>query len=117
MEDAGTTEEDDIDSQDSNTPIDHGHLARNCLIKITTLAVKASVISLTFRSASGSIFKRNVPNVEDMIFDVVALRSVVSHELGISTGTVSNIIHSVLMMSKVSLRWVSRMLTPEQTAI
>ena len=34
MEDTGTLEEDDIDSQDSNTPIDHGHLARNCLIKI-----------------------------------------------------------------------------------
>ena len=33
MVDAGTLEEDDIDSQDSNTPIDHGHLARNCLIK------------------------------------------------------------------------------------
>ena len=33
MEDAGTSEEDDIDSQDSNTPI-----------KITTPAVKASVI-------------------------------------------------------------------------
>ena len=31
MEDAGTSEEDDdIDSQDSSTPIDHGHLARNC---------------------------------------------------------------------------------------
>ena len=39
MEDTGTSEEDDIDSQDSNTPIDHGHLARNCLIKITTPAV------------------------------------------------------------------------------
>ena len=47
MEDAGTLEEDDdIDSQDSNTPIDHGHLARNCSIKIITPAVKASVISL-----------------------------------------------------------------------
>ena len=34
MEDAGTLEEDDIDSQDSNTLIDHGHLAQNCLIKI-----------------------------------------------------------------------------------
>ena len=45
MEDAGISEEGDIDSQDSNTPIDHGHLAWNCLIKITTLAVKASVIS------------------------------------------------------------------------
>ena len=38
MEDAGTSEEDDdIDSQASNTPIDHGHLARNCSIKIITL--------------------------------------------------------------------------------
>ena len=45
MEDAGTLEEDDdIDSQDSNIPIDHGHLARNCSIKIITPAVKASVI-------------------------------------------------------------------------
>ena len=33
MEDVGTSEEDDIDSQDSNTT-DHGHLARNCSIKI-----------------------------------------------------------------------------------
>ena len=47
MEDAGTSEEDDIDSQDSNTPIDHGHLARNCSVKIITPAVKASVISST----------------------------------------------------------------------
>ena len=38
MEDAGTSEEDDIDSQDSNTPIDHGHLARNFSIKIKKLA-------------------------------------------------------------------------------
>ena len=29
MEDDGTSEEDDIDSQDSNTPIEHGHLAQN----------------------------------------------------------------------------------------
>ena len=35
MEDSGISEEDDdIDSQDSKTPIDHGHLARNCSIKI-----------------------------------------------------------------------------------
>ena len=34
MEDAGTSEEDDIEGQDSNTPIEHGHLARNCTIKI-----------------------------------------------------------------------------------
>ena len=45
MEDAGTSEDDDIDSEDSNTSIDHGHLARNCSIKIITPAVKASVIS------------------------------------------------------------------------
>ena len=46
MQDAGTSEEeDDIDSQDSNTPIDHGHVARNCTIKIITPALKASVIS------------------------------------------------------------------------
>ena len=34
MEDAGTWEDDDTDSQDSNIPIDHGHLAWNCSIKI-----------------------------------------------------------------------------------
>ena len=46
MEDAGTSEEDDdIDSQNSNTPIDHGHLARNYSMKIISPAVKASVIS------------------------------------------------------------------------
>ena len=33
MEDSGTSEEDDIDNQDSNIPIDHGHLARNCSVK------------------------------------------------------------------------------------
>ena len=42
--------------------------------------------------------------------------SVIAHEVGISAGTVSSIIHSVLMMSKVSSRWVARMLTPEQKA-
>ena len=47
MEDTRTSEEDDdIDSQDSNTPIDHGHLAWNCSMKIITPAVKASVISI-----------------------------------------------------------------------
>ena len=41
MKDAGTSEEDDdIDSQDSNTPIDHGHLARNCLIISGRLSVE-----------------------------------------------------------------------------
>ena len=45
MEDATTSEEDNIDSQDSNIPIDHGHLARNCSIKTITPAVKGLVIS------------------------------------------------------------------------
>ena len=34
MEGAGTSEEEDTDSQDSNIPTDHGHLAQNCSIKI-----------------------------------------------------------------------------------
>ena len=45
IEDAGTSEEDNgIDCQDSKIPIDNGHLAQNCSIKIITPAVKASVI-------------------------------------------------------------------------
>ena len=40
MEDAGSSEEDDdIDSQDSNTLIDHGHLVRNCSMKISSAPV------------------------------------------------------------------------------
>ena len=42
--------------------------------------------------------------------------SVIAHELGFSAGIVSSIIHSVLMMSKVSFRCVPWMLTPEQKA-
>ena len=34
MEDGGTLKEQNTNSQDSNIPIDHGHLAQNCLIKI-----------------------------------------------------------------------------------
>ena len=52
MEDAVTSEEEDTDSQDSNIPIDHDHLDRNCLIKITTPAVKALVISTQKRKVS-----------------------------------------------------------------
>ena len=44
MEDSGTSEEDYIESQDSNIRTDHGHLARNCSIKTITPAVKALVI-------------------------------------------------------------------------
>ena len=42
--------------------------------------------------------------------------SVTAHKLCISAGTVSRIIHSVLMMSKVSFRWMPEMLSPEQKA-
>ena len=43
MEDAGTSEEEDTDFKNSNIPIDHGHLARYCLIKIIMPGVEASV--------------------------------------------------------------------------
>ena len=33
-EDAMTSDEEDIESQDFDIPTDHGHLARNCLMKI-----------------------------------------------------------------------------------
>ena len=46
MEDAGTSEEDDIDSQDSNTPIDHGYVAWNCSIKILLLKTTGITASL-----------------------------------------------------------------------
>ena len=42
--------------------------------------------------------------------------AVIAHELDISAGTVSSIIHSVLMTSKVSSRWVPIMLNPRQKA-
>ena len=55
--------------------------------------------------------------VEDMILEDHRVKiSVIAHELGISAGTVFSNIHSGLMMSKVSSRWVPRMLTPEQKA-
>ena len=44
MEDTRILKEKDTDSQDSNIPIDHGHLAQSCLIKIVTLAMKVFVI-------------------------------------------------------------------------
>ena len=56
------------------------------------------------------------PKVADMILQDCRVKvSVIAHELGISTGTVSSIIHSVLI-SKVSYRWVPRILTLEQKA-
>ena len=61
--------------------------------------------------------KEMCQKVEDMILQDCHVKvSVIAHELGILAGTVSSISHSVLMMSKVSSRWVPRMLTPEQKA-
>ena len=44
MEDTETLEEDDIDSQNSNIPINHGHLARNCSIKIIIIIITINII-------------------------------------------------------------------------
>ena len=59
--------------------------------------------------------KEMCQKVEDMILQdrrvKVSVRPV-THELGISTGTVSSTIHSVVMISEVSSRWMPRMLTP-----
>ena len=47
MEDARTSEEDDTDSQHSNIPIDHSHLARNCSIKeMLAISLAGSIILL-----------------------------------------------------------------------
>ena len=45
-EDVGTSEEDDIDSQDSNTPIDHGHLARNCSMSRGNMNIIAIILTI-----------------------------------------------------------------------
>ena len=59
--------------------------------------------------------KETWKKVEVMILQDCRFKvSVIVHELGISAGTVFGIIHSVLMMPKVSSRWVPRMLTPEK---
>ena len=71
MEDAGTSEEDDdINSQDSNTPIDHSHLTWNCSIKIITPVVKASVISMFDSVSKGSVGKKG--RQESLYFDTGA---------------------------------------------
>ena len=50
MEDAGTSEEDDdIDSQDSNTPTDHGHLSWNCSIKIKSITMWTNQVTNAFQ--------------------------------------------------------------------
>ena len=67
IENAGISEEDDdIDSQDSNTPIDHGHLAWNCSVKIITPAVKASVVSvMRYVTAEGEVQFLRFMNISD----------------------------------------------------
>ena len=75
MEDAGTSEEDDIDSLDFKTPIDHGHLARNCLIKIK------NVIDEKYGNQSRlqiRIIARFVSGIEFLLIGVVRT-TVVSH--------------------------------------
>ena len=56
------------------------------------------------------------PSTRPCVGHELRIFSFIAHELDISSGRVSSIIHSVLMMSKVSSRWVPRMLTPEQKA-
>ena len=59
--------------------------------------------------------KEMCQKVEDMILQDRHVKvNVIAHELGISADTVSSIIHSVLIMSKISFRRVPRILTREQ---
>ena len=61
--------------------------------------------------------KEMCQKVEDMILQDRCIKiSVTAHEVGISAGTVSSIIHSVLMILKVSSWWVPWKLTAEQEA-
>lgn len=59
--------------------------------------------------------QENVEKVEKIILEDsrVKIKSI-AETLGLSTGTVYNIIHDQLHMSKVTARWVPRMLTPPQ---
>ena len=61
--------------------------------------------------------KEMCQKVEDMILQDCRVKvSVIAHELVISAGTVSSFLYSDLMISKVSSRWVPRMLIPEHKA-
>ena len=62
-----------------------------------------------------SVTPENINRIEHLILDNrrINVREV-SEELGISIGSVENIIHNELKFSKVSARWVPRLLTPEQ---
>jgi [histone H3]-lysine36 N-dimethyltransferase SETMAR len=52
--------------------------------------------------------------VEDLVMSNRRIRIImIAKELGLSTGSVYNILHHKLGMSKICARWVPRMLTPE----
>ena len=88
-------------------------------VKFLSKEFKLGRVSIEDDSLSGrpveASSKAMLQKVEDMILQDPPVKvSVIAHELGISAGTVSCIFRSVLMMSKVSSRWVPRMVTPEQ---
>ena len=58
MEDSRTSEEEDTDSQDSNIPVHHGNLPRNCWIKIIMLAVQALITKWHSCARHFGLFKR-----------------------------------------------------------
>lgn len=62
-----------------------------------------------------SITSENVERVEQLILDNrrITIREI-SEEVGISVGSVEDIVHKNLQFSKVSARWVPRILTTEQ---
>ena len=68
MENAMTSEEEDTDSQDFSIPTGHAHLARNCLMKIITLATKAIVISVFAQLGNSATVYFEIQLVYDMIF-------------------------------------------------
>ena len=119
MEDAGTSEVDDIVSQDSNTPIDHGHLARNCLIKITTPAVKASVVfqhtgsvNELSRSERPGMSKQTVDNVQAALQrSPQKLICLASWELHKQKSTIHNVLRKRLQLHAFILK-ITRALQP-----
>ena len=64
-----------------------------------------------------SITSENVTRVEQLILDNrrITVREI-SEAVGISVGSVEDIVHKELQFSKVSARWVPRILTSEQRA-
>ena len=90
-------------------------------VKFWSKQFKWSMESIEENSRSGrpveESWKEKCRKVEDVILQDSRVKvSIIAHELGISAGTVSGVIHSFLMMSKVSSLWMSWMFTPEQKA-